>query len=203
MMMKSIVTLKTAYAAALIIAAASGSALAFAGSANAQDAAAPQAPKPNVKLSSVAMVERTETAEDGSEKITLKDPSKVIVTPGDRVVFTLTYFNGGNEPATAFRATNPLPAAVRFISVAEDWAEVSVDGGKTWGRLDALTVTEQATAAEDVATGDGDTQANETAAAETITRAAEERDVTHVRWVFKDAIPPNGEGSISFRGVVK
>lgn len=169
------------YAAALAGAACIGSLAAYASPAHAQAATAAR-----VLLTSDALIERIEVGDNGQEKSSLKKPSDVIVTPGDRVVFTLKYKNQGALPATGFRATNPMPGPVQFIAVVEDWAEVSVDGGKNWGKLANLTV--QAKSA------DGLTD---------IARAAAVEDVTHVRWVFPNAIPPGGEGTLSYRGVVK
>ena len=169
------------YAAALAGAACIGSLAAYAAPANAQAADAAR-----VVLSSDALIERTEIGPDGKEKSTLNKPADVVITPGDRVVFTLKYKNQGSLPATAFRATNPMPGPVQFISALEDWAEVSVDGGKNWGKLADLKV--QAKSA------DGLTDTKLSAAVE---------DVTHVRWVFANAIPPGGEGTLSYRGVVK
>ncbi len=162
------------YAAAL-------SGVAFSTPAYAQTAEAAR-----VVLTSDALIERTEIGANGKEQSVLKTPSEVIVTPGDRVIFTLKYTNKGALPATGFRATNPMPGPVQFISVVEDWAEVSVDGGKKWGKLVELTV--QAKSADGVTD---------------ISRAAAVEDVTHLRWVFPNAIPPGGEGTLSYRGVVK
>jgi uncharacterized repeat protein (TIGR01451 family) len=169
------------YAAALAGAACIGSLAAYAAPANAQTAEAAR-----VVLVSDALIERTEIGADGKEKSTLKKPAEVVITPGDRVVFTLKYKNQGALPATAFRATNPMPGPVQFVSAFEEWAEVSADGGKSWGKLSDLKV--QAKSA------DGLTD---------IIRAAAVEDVTHVRWVFPSAIPPGGEGTLSYRGVVK
>lgn len=140
----------------------------------------------SVVLTSEAMIERTEVDANGKESQTLKHPKDVIIVPGDRVIFTLRYVNKGAEPATGFRATNPLPGPVQFISVAEDWAEVSVDGGVSWGKLADLKVAVK----------------GPEAAANAVRPAAAE-DVTHVRWVFAAAIPAGGEGSVSYRGLIK
>ena len=139
-----------------------------------------------VILRSDVKIERTETDTSGKEKITLHTPKDVAVVPGDNVVFSLFVKNGGAEPAVGFKATNPMPAAVSFASVAEDWAEVSVDGGKNWGKLAELKVK-----AKD-ATGTAE-----------IDRPATPDDVTHVRWVFSDAIAPGSERTLSYRGIVK
>jgi hypothetical protein len=140
----------------------------------------------SVTLSSEAMIERTETDKAGRERTVLKTPKDVIIVPGDKVIFTLKYANKGAEPASGFRATNPMPGPVQFVAAAEDWAEVSVDGGQSWGKLSALAV--RAKSADGV---------NE------VTRAATPEDVTHVRWVFSNAIAPGSEGSVSYRGIIK
>jgi hypothetical protein len=138
-----------------------------------------------VTLTSAVAIERVETDAAGKEQIVLKSPKDVMIVPGDRVVFTLEYNNEGKEPATGFRATNPMPGPVQFTAVTEDWAEVSVDGGKSWGKLATLTVPSKSADGADSM------------------RAASPQDVTHVRWVFADAIAPGGQGSVSYRGVIK
>lgn len=185
-----------AYAAALAAAALSGSVIAFSNSAQAQTAG-----RSGVTLSSEAKVERVITAADGSERVEMRSPKDVIVTPGDRIVFTLSYENKGAEPATGFRATNPMPGAIQFISAAEDWAMVSVDGGKTFGKLASMQLTERI---ETDAVYDEETGAKiSDAVSRDETRPARAQDVTHVRWIFSDAIAPGAKGSVSYRGVVK
>ncbi len=169
------------YAATLLGAACAGSMIAFATPAKAQSGESRK-----VALSSTAMIEQVVVGADGKESIVLKQPSEVIITPGDKVIFTLSYQNNGTLPATAFRAVNPMPAPIQFLSVAEEWAEVSVDGGNSWGKLAALTVTTKS------ADGAGD-----------VTRAATIEDVTHVRWVFTDPIAPGDKGTLTYRGMVK
>ena len=140
----------------------------------------------SVVLTSEAMIERTEIDSSGKEILTLKQPKDVIVVPGDRIIFTLRYVNQAAEAATGFRATNPMPAPVQFVSVAEDWAEVSVDGGATWGKLANLKVAVKG------AEGTSDS-----------VRSASAEDVTHVRWVFPVPIPAGAKGSVSYRGLIK
>lgn len=154
-----------------------------ASNAQAQSATSPQSP---VKLSSDVKIERIVVDAAGKETITLHDPKDVIVIPGDRVFFTLNVTNTGTEAASGFRATNPIPGPVTFISATEDWAEVSVDNGVTWGKLEALSVTIKA-----VDTG-----------VET-SRAANAEDVTHVRWIFSNPIAPGTKTALSYRGFVK
>lgn len=132
----------------------------------------------NVELTNQIMVERTVTDAAGNVTTTLEPPSKVV--PGDKLVFKLSFHNRGAMPATGFAVTNPLPSAVTFVAADQD-AILSVDGGKTWGKLDALTV----------ALADGKT------------RAAVPSDVTHVRWAFKQPIDAGASGTLTFRGAVK
>ena len=58
--------------------------------------------------------------------------------------------------------------------------DVSVDGGKTWGKLSQLSVTKPGASA----------------------RAAEAADVTHVRWVIP-VIAPGAAGTLEYHAVVR
>ena len=133
----------------------------------------------SVSLVSRVLVERVETTPDGRNVTTRAEPD--VVTPGDRLVFVLSYRNDGAEPATAFVLTNPVPASVTFAGTDDQSAVVSIDGGKTWGPLGSLTVT----------------QTDGTA------RRAEVSDVTHIRWSLAQPVPSGAAGELSFRGVVK
>lgn len=132
-----------------------------------------------VQLSSDVFVERVKQDAQGKRTTALEAPA--MVTPGDRLVFVLSYKNGGAKPAADFVVTNPVPAAVTFAAAEGDGAEVSVDGGKSWGQVEKLEVKQP----------DG------------TARAAAPADVTHVRWSFKRAIAAGEAGKISFRGTVK
>jgi len=132
-----------------------------------------------VSLVSKVFVEHVETASDGSTTTTRAEPDVVI--PGDRLVFQLSFRNEGAAPATDLVLTNPVPDSVSFAGTDDQSAEVSVDGGKTWGALSSLTVV----------------------LADGIARPAQAADVTHVRWTLGDPVPSGGAGELSFRGVVK
>lgn len=153
-------------------------------------------PRSNVKIESIAQVERTEKDSAGNDVIKLYSPSEVKVIPGDRLVFTNSYRNTGSVPVTGFVVNNPIHSAVSFVDVVEEWALVSVDGGKNFGKLVDLTVNVPAQEPEAGETSD---------AVETIstTRAAQPSDVTHIRWAFGEAIGSGASGKLKFRGVVK
>jgi uncharacterized repeat protein (TIGR01451 family) len=133
----------------------------------------------NVTLSNQVFVEHVRVDAQGRRNVVLDPPG--VVTPGDHLVFVLTYRNGGQQPATGFAVTNPIPPAVAFERSDDAGAMVSVDGGRTWGALAALTVAQP----------DGSR------------RPAVAADVTHVRWAFSQPIPAGAEGRLSFRGIVK
>lgn len=139
-----------------------------------------------ITLDNVAEVERISLDTNGQEVVALKAVAGEKVVPGDVIRYTLTFNNNGTEAATNLQAVNPVPAEIEFLEANEDWAEVSVDGGTVWGQLANMTVNE--TAAE---------------TSEITTRAAQGRDVTHVRWTVRDAIAPGGKMSVSYRGRIK
>jgi uncharacterized repeat protein (TIGR01451 family) len=132
----------------------------------------------NVTLASHAFVEKVKPGPNGKPVTVLEEPR--LVTPGDRLVFELSYRNQGAKPATGFVITDPIPSAVTFAGSESPGAVYSVDGGRTWGPLAGLRV----------ATANGGS------------RPATATDVTHVRWNFP-AIPAGAGGKVSFRGVVK
>jgi len=132
-----------------------------------------------VTLESQIQVEREVRNEDGTTRTVLEPTNKV--TPGDRLLFTVSYRNVGAEAAADFVVTNPLPSAVTYVGADSPEPTVSVDGGASWGSLATLNVKQE----------DG------------TTRPAAASDVTHVRWVFNDTIPAGASGKLSFRGVVK
>jgi len=132
-----------------------------------------------VSLDSEIFVERTTHAPNGAAQVALEAPG--VVTPGDPIVFVLHYRNNGTAPAAAFVVTNPIPQSVSFAGAQSAGAEYSVDGGRSWGALAALTVRNP----------DG------------TRRPAAATDVTHIRWRLAQAIPPGGRGELRFRGVVK
>ena len=93
---------------------------------------------------------------------------------GDRVVTILRWELG--KRAGSFTITNPLPRAVSYQASSRDDEAVSVDGGRSWGRLGQLKI--------------GD-------------RLASPEDVTHVRWRIPERIAARGRGQIAYSGIVR
>jgi uncharacterized repeat protein (TIGR01451 family) len=132
-----------------------------------------------LQLSSDVFVERQVVRADGSRTVVLEKPN--LVLPGDNLVFVVKYRNVGSATASNFVVTNPLPAAVSFNGTSDGLEVVSIDGGRSWGVLSALRVK----------------QADDTV------RAAEHRDVTHIKWNLNQPLTAGAEGKLIFRGVVK
>lgn len=129
-----------------------------------------------VALDSQVFVERTMT-DNGRPRTILVQPD--VVTPGDNLVFVLSYRNTGSTAASNLVVTNPMPDAVAYQQARG--AEVSVDGGRNWGQLAALTLAER----------DGRR------------RTARPGDVTHIRWLLSKPVPVGGAGKLTFRGIVR
>jgi uncharacterized repeat protein (TIGR01451 family) len=142
-------------------------------------AAALAAGAQHVSLASHVFVEHAKPGPGGTPTMVREEPK--VVTPGDRLVFELSYKNVGAEPATGFTITDPIPSSVAFAGDETAGAVFSADGGRTWGSLATLRVAQP----------NGGS------------RPASFADVTHIRWVLARPIPAGASGSVSFRGVVK
>ncbi|MFK7842092.1 MAG: hypothetical protein AB8B54_07500, partial [Sphingorhabdus sp.] len=126
----------------------------------------------SVSLSSEVFVERKVAKPNGTTAVVLEQPKTVI--PGDNLVFVVNYKNVGSTPATDFSVTNPLPKAIAFNGTADGTEIVSVDGGKSWGALSALTYSSD----------DGNV------------RPALMADVTHVKWKFNRTLSVGSGGKL-------
>lgn len=93
---------------------------------------------------------------------------------GDRVVYIVSWTRMGG--AGGFTVTNPLPRQVYFQGSADGREEVSVDGGRTWGKLESLRVAG---------------------------RLATPEDVTHVRWKVQAQEAARGTGQITYSAIVR
>jgi len=105
------------------------------------------------------------------------------VIPGERVFYTITFTNVGDEPAENVVITNPIAAELTYVegSAFAPGMEVqfSVDGGATYAGAADLTVTE-----------DGET------------RAARPDDFTHIRWVMEGELNTGSQGTARFAAVL-
>ncbi|MEG3084148.1 hypothetical protein U1707_10890 [Sphingomonas sp. PB2P12] len=133
-----------------------------------------------LQVTSSIMVESRSAAADGTTRITLVKPSKV--TPGDKVIFVLSYRNTGKQPLANVVLANPLPTAISYRSAnpGSPAPDVSVDG-TNFGALDTLRVRSR----------DGST------------RPASPNDVTSVRWRIASPLAAGSQGQFAFQAVLK
>ncbi|WP_206240494.1 hypothetical protein [Novosphingobium terrae] len=96
------------------------------------------------------------------------------VNSGDKVVTLLSWYRLGGTGG--FTVTDAVPGGMSYQPGEKDEAEVSADGGKTWGRLGALRVGH---------------------------RLATAQDVTHMRWHITPAQALAGSGRIAYAGMVR
>lgn len=133
----------------------------------------------SLALNSRIFVETRVKEADGTVRTVLSPAKRA--APGQTLVVVVDYRNPAAKPASNVVVTNPLPRAMAFSSTADDSAQVSIDGGKSWGRLEEIRVTDR----------------------EGVVRQATPEDVTHVRWRLSGSVPAGGSGKVSFRGVVR
>jgi len=129
-----------------------------------------------VELASDVFVERFQPAPNGRVARVLERADKL--RPGDRVIFVVNWKAARGHD---FTVTNPLPRAISFQAGAGGDEEVSVDGGRNWGRLEDMTVRDS----------DGRM------------RHAVPEDVTHLRWRVPGAMAALGAGQMTYRGIVR
>ncbi len=123
---------------------------------------------PAITIDSAIFVERTR-ADNGALVRSLEPASQL--RRGDRVVTVVTWHHLGGE--RDFTVTNPLPRQLAYQASASGEEEVSIDGGRTWGRIGQLRMGNRLATAE---------------------------DVTHVRWRVQ---PARGRGQIAYSGIVR
>lgn len=123
---------------------------------------------PLVALDSAAFVERVQPG-TGRTLEPVRQLSR-----GDRVVYVVSWKR--STGSGGFFLTNPLPRSVYFQGTANGDEEVSVDAGRTWGRIGALQIG---------------------------TRFATPEDVTHVRWRVPAAVAAQGSGRIAYSAIVR
>ncbi|MCX7284928.1 MAG: hypothetical protein NTX28_12935 [Novosphingobium sp.] len=140
---------------------------------------APGAPgAPAVAIDSDVLVERTVKDANGTSRTERVAADRVV--PGDRLVFRTSFRNDAAKDARDFVITNPLHPAVQLAPDAIDDLIVSVDKGRTWGRLSGL----------EVPAPDGGM------------RPATRDDVTHIRWTL-GIVAPGQTGERSFAAIVR
>lgn len=102
------------------------------------------------------------------------------VVPGSHMVLVFEYHNNLAQPIDHFEYNDPIPASLMLADDSASQFDVSTDGGKTFGKLATLSVTD----------------------AKGTRRAAEAGDVTTVRLAVPQ-IAPGASGKIEIHAVVR
>ncbi|WP_309623439.1 hypothetical protein [Novosphingobium sp.] len=93
---------------------------------------------------------------------------------GDRVIYVVSWMR--KSGTGAFIVNNAVPRTVYYQGSADGSEEVSIDGGKRWGKLEQLRVG---------------------------TRIATPEDVTHLRWHLSAGDAARGSGEITYSAIVR
>jgi hypothetical protein len=123
---------------------------------------------PLVALDSAVFVERIRPG-----AVRLLEPARQL-RRGDRLIYVVSWQRFGGTGG--FTVTNPLPRAVSYQRSAAGDEEVSIDGGKRWGKLEALHIG---------------------------ARSATPEDVTHLRWRVAPQHAAKGSGRITYSAIVR
>ncbi len=143
------------------------------------------APGGGVELISRAEVEVMQQNEKGESVKKRIEAAKRNVAPGDTVIYTISYANNGNKPASDVAINNPVPEHMLYVDKSVEGIgtriEFSIDKGKSYGQLGSLKIKNKA-GRERPARGD---------------------DITNLRWTIEKPLEPGSKGSVSFRAKVK
>ena len=116
---------------------------------------------------------------DGSTRTRLVSAAEV--TPGEKVVYTVSYTNDSSQAATDIVLAMPVPADVRYLEGTADRpgaiVRYSTDGGSSFVERSALVLP---------AVGGG-------------TRAASADDITHIQWRIAGPVGVGTSDEVSFK----
>jgi len=107
------------------------------------------------------------------------------VTPGEKIVYTVSYTNDSVEAATDIVLAMPVPADVRYLEGSADRegaiVRYSADGGASFVEREALVLP---------AVGGG-------------TRAASSDDITHIQWRIAGPVEAGASDAVMFKARLK
>lgn len=136
-------------------------------------------------LTATQKVEKEITVRQADGTSVTQRVSADMVTPGEKVVYTVDFLNDSSEPATDLVLAMPVPSDVRYLegTANRDGAVVrySVDGGANFVERSALTLP---------AVGGG-------------TRPANSDDITHIQWRIAGPVPIGAKDAVMFKGRLK
>jgi len=140
-------------------------------------AAAPAPAQQGVQLQSAVFVERLGHSNSG--RIERRIEPAGTLKRGDRLVLMVEW-QGRPGSGRSFAVTSPIPRTIAFERASHDSMEVSVDGGRSWGKLGGITLSDRHGA-----------------------RLASPEDVTHLRWRVTPGEAERGHGRITYSAIVR
>ena len=158
-----IVRLAESWRATLVVAATLGS--------------APLAHAAPVSVANAVYVEREVSIGNGASARVL-EPAQTL-RRGDRLVYVVSW-RAQQSRGEHLTITNPLPRTIAYERSAGGDEDVSIDGGRNWGKLDALRIRDGA-----------------------VWRYATPQDVTHIRWKVSPQLALAGSGRLTWSGIVR
>lgn len=136
-------------------------------------AAAPLAAQNSVQLSRAVFVERLS---DDNLSRTIEPAGRLL--KGETVLLVVEW---QSPPASgSFEVSSPIPPELQYLGSSYDRQLVSIDGGKSWGRIGSLRVDDQYGK-----------------------RLASVEDVTHLRWNVSSQTATRGRGQITYSAIVR
>lgn len=130
-----------------------------------------------VSVANKVYVEREVSIGNGSSARVL-EPARSL-RRGDRLVYVVSW-RAPQAKGENLTITNPLPRTIAYERSAGGDEDVSVDGGRSWGKLDGLRVRDGA-----------------------VWRYATPEDVTHIRWNVPPQLAMAGSGRLTWSGIVR
>ena len=133
-----------------------------------------------IVLKSVAEVEKVEVNAKGEKTTTLVPASTAV--PGVEVIWTVTANNVCKVPSEKVTINNAVPEHMTYVanSAMGPGSDITYSlDGKTFGTAEQLTV--NANGAQ---------------------RQARSDEYRHIRWVFKNSLPPGAQAFARFRAVL-
>ena len=132
----------------------------------------------HLNVKTVVQKEEVSVSDEGEREVRLVEATSV--TPGENVVYTITFSNISDAPAENVVITNPVPENLSYIDGSAfgpgTTIQFSVDGGRNYASADSLRVPDNGG-----------------------TREAMADDYTHLRWVMQNELPVGSQAVASFR----
>lgn len=133
---------------------------------------------PDMRLDSRMFVERVQTDINGRARRIVASPDRRL--PGDQIIFIVDWRNTGPRPVRGYSLVRAVPRGT-MLDLSDPTMQVSADGGEHWGRIDQLWLPTPLGGS----------------------RRAIAADITHIRWLLANEIPPGESGRLSYRLIAR